>query len=129
MSAKALPAKAPAADVVVPKMGIPRLLFTFIACAGIVIHHLLSPTPLALTKYSNLVVFGASYNDNGHARSAVNQGSLKYSQFEGRYQNGPVSTEYMASSVEEECKGETRLQPQTGVNYTNCTSTGPTPKR
>lgn len=53
--------------------------------------------------YTALVAFGASYTDNGHARLAAYAGSLRqyypYSKYGGKYANGKVAVEYMASGA------------------------------
>jgi hypothetical protein len=49
-------------------------------------------------------------SDNGHPRAKEFKPSLKYSNYGGRYSDGPVSTEYMKEAGALEFLG---------VNYTN----------
>jgi len=51
-------------------------------------------------KYTDIVVFGASYCDDGHARSAPLQSTLTPVPYDGgRYSNGPTFSEYMNQSM------------------------------
>ncbi|KAH9452896.1 hypothetical protein PSHT_01224 [Puccinia striiformis] len=49
------------------------------------------------SQYTSVVVFGASYCDNGHARDSKYSSSLREPPyFQGRWSNGPVWVEHMA---------------------------------
>ncbi|SCV69441.1 BQ2448_2461 [Microbotryum intermedium] len=56
----------------------------------------------ALTGYSALIAFGASYVDNAHPRAEAYKGSIRdyypYSAAGGRCTNGPVEVEHMVAS-------------------------------
>jgi len=63
-------------------------------------HHQLSKRTTYTKKYTSLVVFGASYQDNAHPRAE------QYKQYQrgwpyagGRFTNGPVMVEYLRSSL------------------------------